>query len=487
VTYPEITPPRKTGRNLLLAGAAIVVLAAAAIVVPKLTADSSGTTDTGSSEPADCTTASFVLDEGLAGTLTLALQKHDKAGFLSLATTPATKSAMTMWWHNVDALGFTTGGAQVETGGEPTQGSTRRVKIGFHNHLDSMSSDPDERATPDTPATEYQLGVKLVGNGGASTACHLAITGWQSLSNAPWDVGHPLYVVKTRHIVIAGEQPMRSELHRIAPIAEKAAVWDQQFFARAKRSGYLHLSGYLVFVPANAQEEQHWFRAPTAKKPSGWAADVGGAAGIQFPLPGVQIPLYVPPGMPKPAPLSTNTGGGRVIVTATGRHASNVNLEATFVHEFVHAIFANDDIGAYLGGKPVPGAVSEGAARWIESYFYSSPGTPDSPKLHALPSLRNGLRPHFSSFDGRWPSNDQIYGSAATADYYYDLAATTFDYEANYGLGFAVQCVLLAYTNGGGPFTGVELSNKGGTIKFAEPVQEQGKWANWLRQQMMAS
>jgi hypothetical protein len=46
--------------------------------------------------------------------------------------------------------------------------------------------------------------------------------------------------------------------------------------------------------------------------------------------------------------------------------------------------------------------------------------------------------------------------------------------------------VLLAYTNGGGPFTGVELSNKGGTIKFANPAQEQSKWAAWVRQ-MMAS
>ena len=490
--YPGQQPPGaaprrpKTARNILLALAVVLVVGVAAVAVPKLIDSSHGSgSNSGSSQAVDCVSPDFELRNGLAGNLTWALQKHDKRKFLALGTTTATKSAMSRWWDNVDALGFTTGGAQAEDRGEPAEGSLR-MKIGFHNRLDSMSNDTHDKSTPDTPATEYQLGIKQVRDGGAdSNKCHLAITAWKSLSNAPWDVDHTLYVIKTGHVVIAGERSMSAEVRRIAPIAEQAAVWNQQFFKLADRADYIHLGGYLVFVPANVQEEQHWFRAPTAKKPSGWVADVGGAAGIQFPLPGVQISQSgMPEGMPELAPLSTNTGGGRVILTATGRHEDNIQLEATLVHEFVHAIFANDDIGAYLDGEPVPGAVSEGAARWIESYFVSAPNNVNSPNMHALPHLKEGLRPYFSSFDDRWPSNGQIYGSAATADYYYDLSATTFDYEASYGLGFALQCVLLAYTNGGGPFTGIELSNKGGNIKFAIPNQEQGKWAAWVRHMM---
>lgn len=493
--YPGQQPPgggpprRRTVRNIVLVVAVLVVAGAAVVAVPKLidTSSASGQHNGGSGDQADCTSPDFELNNGLAGNFTAALQKHSKTAFLAIAATQAAKAPMSTWWDNVNALGFTTGGAQVEDRGNPTEASLR-MKIGFHNKLDSTSKDAHDRNTPDTPATEYQLATKRIHDGGpASTKCHLAITGWKPLSNAPWDVKQKLYVVKTQHIVIAGEPRMKSEVQRIAPIAEKAAAWDHAFFKLADRADYIHLTGYLVFVPSTAQEEQHWFRAPTAKKPSGWVADVGGAAGVQFPLPGVQVPISgMPEGSPKLAPVSTNTGGGRVIVTATGRHEDDVRLEATLVHEFVHAIFANDDIGAYLDGDPVPGAVSEGAARWIESYFVSAPNDANSPNMHALPHLKDGLRPYFSSFDGKWPANGQIYGAAATADYYYDLAATTFDYEASYGLGFAVQCVLLAYTNGGGPFTGVEVSNKGGNIKFADPAQEQAKWAAWIRQMMAA-
>jgi hypothetical protein len=479
--------PKKTpiGRILGLCLLALVIAGAAVIAVPKLVDSDASSSHDGSSTPIECTAAQYELNNGLSANLTAALQKHSKKAFLALSAAPAAKTPMSRWWDNTSALGIITGGASPDRDANPAEGRVR-MRIGFHNAMDSFSKDAHDKRTPDTPATEYQLGTKTVLDDKTGNKCHLKITSWKSLSNAPWDVKEKLYVVKTKHTVTAGEPRMKSEVRRVSALAEQAAAWDFGFFKSVDRSNYIDMSGFLVFVPATPKEERTWFRAPTAKKPSGWTADVGSVAGVQFPLPGVQLSVSgMPDGSPKLRPLSTDTGGGRVIINAAGRHEDDLGLERTLVHEFVHAIFANDDIGAYLDGDPVPGAVAEGAARWIESYFVDSP-TDSAGKSTAWPHLKEGMREHFGSFDGHWPSNAEIYGSSDMAEYYYDLAASTFDYEASYGAGFALQCVLLAYTNGGGPFTGVELSNKGGNIKFANPAQEQSKWAAWVRQ-MMAS
>jgi hypothetical protein len=70
-------------------------------------------------------------------------------------------------------------------------------------------------------------------------------------------------------------------------------------------------------------------------------------------------------------------------------------------------------------------------------------------------------------------------GPESTSEYYYSLSALTFDYEAAGGAEFALQCVINAYINGGGPFGGVVESIKGSEINFADPTTETAKWAAW--------
>jgi hypothetical protein len=427
----------------------------------------------------------------LAAQVSAVLQHHDRAGFLALATDVTTRSKMAMWWDNVDALGFTFGGAAPS--GTSTAASDRHVDlgIGLHNPLDGTSTSAGGVTVPNSPTTWYRL-TSAPGNG-----CLQRIAQWQDLSNAPWDEAERLTVVRTPHAVVAGPLSVASTVRRVAREAEKAARWDFSFFTKNNGQRYLdHLrqKGFVVFVPATDTQAAQWLRGYRAQSPSGWTADPTQFAGLTFPLESPQYPtrdtLPDTPGGPPPyQDTYVPAGGARVIVDRTATRLNDRGLEATLVHEFVHDLLSTYNTGFYFGSKGVDAAVTEGAARLLETYFYDSPDC--YCKHHgqlprAFVTLKVELRKHFGLFHGRYPTDAQLYGgNGRLANYYYDLAASTFDYEVySGGVPFGLQTMVDAYINGGGPFDGVFLRYRGHTAIFANARSEQRKWARWLRNRM---
>lgn len=240
---PARAPKKSRAGVWVVLGVAVVLVAAAGVLlVPKLISarsKDSGADQHSSASAAACTDT-FDLPNLLAADLTAALQKHDEAAFLALAGAGSAKTAMSTWWANVDAIGFTTGGVQALDSNDatPSDGPPRSISVlvGLHNAFDTTSSGVHDKQVPDAAATGYQLGLKVTGSG---AGCRAKVTSWTSRSDAPWDIPSKLYVVKTKHTVVAGEQQMKSEVDRIAPYAEKAALWNFGFFAHNKRRDYI--------------------------------------------------------------------------------------------------------------------------------------------------------------------------------------------------------------------------------------------------------
>ena len=465
------------GLSGALALAAVLVLAACSSDKPTSAASATSSPNASSSCAAS---QPDQLRNLLAAEITSALQKRDRTAFLSLAASPGAKRAMSSWWTNVDALGFTTGGAQaLRTGGRHVD-----MSIGVHNALDPTSSRDGKARTPNVVATQYRLGVQQATSG----PCHLIVTSWTSRSAAPWDIGAKLYVVHTKHTVVAGERRMKSEIDRVAPYAEKAAAWSFGFFKHNRHADYIEQNGFVLFLPSTDAQATSWFRAPTTKKPKGWIGDPTFAGGYAFPLSGVTVPetYLLPKDSPKLHPVTQITGGARTILTSAGRHYDTTVMTGVIVHEFTHDIFANKNIGYYLGGDGASSSTVEGAATLLQAYFSRSPDDPtrsresmDTFQQYLLPQIRQ----HFALFRDRMPTDKEMYGAAASQFYNYDLSASGFYYEGGNGNGidFELQCIKDAYVNGGGPFSGIQISNKGGTITFADPAKEQRAWAQAVR------
>jgi hypothetical protein len=491
-------PPPRSGRGKIVAIciAAVVVLGGGAFAAVQLAggggndsaqtdlrpspARSGGSAGSVSSTTCPALTGAYQTDP-FQQSMTDAIESHNRAAFLALASTDPARTAMGLWWDNASAVGFTGGEAYADTDAnlnDPGDSITSlTLDVALHNPFDVV--DPGQYGKGIlAPTTQYKIGIASVG-----AQCATSVTSWSSLSNTPLDVPEHLYVVHTKHTVVAGEPAMKSEVDRIAPIAEKAAVWDFGFVnaTKGRHDNFLEQKGFVTYIPTSDAQAVGWFRAPTAPKPKGWTADAGNVAGTSFPLPGPNSS-----GTPKLTGLNLGQGaavaGARVLLTKAGRSGSKTQIEGTLVHEYVHDILATDDIAAYLGGKPLSAATAEGAARWVESYFYSTPGAYRLKSSRAVPSLRPTIKANLGRFTGAVPTDGQIYGSSSLANFYYDLSASTFDYLAGeYGTPFTLQSVVDAYTNGGGPFSGIITNIKNGTITFGNPDTYQAKWAKWVR------
>jgi len=476
---------------VLIAAVTVLVLAVAGVVVAHLANSSGGSSDQahGSGAPSAGTcadTTSIPATTTLQQAMTDAIQHRDRAAFLAVASTSTAKRLMGLWWDNAAAVGFTTGVAYIAPDDRPpisASGASVPVTltIGLHNALDPIDPVSDVIDTPQTHAASTTYRVTLT-RGGADCN-HLSIASWKSLWNTPLDVPGHLYVKRTAHTVVAGEQAMKAQIDRLAPVAEKAARWDLGFFTtQQEKHKYLEQKGFVVFVPTTSQQALHWFRAPTAPKPKGWTADAGAVAGTDFPLPGVNFT-----GVHSSTTFDLGgSGASRVIVTAAGRNASARDLEGTLVHEFAHNLLDVNSVWVWVTGTPIPGAIIEGAARWIESYYYDNPACDCKNSQGrwptALPHLKAQITPYLSRFSGAVPTDAQIYGASGTANYYYALAASTFDWIAGqWGASFALQTVVNDYLGQQNPFSGVVTSTKGGTVTLADPAQYQPKWASWVR------
>ena len=118
--------------------------------------------------------------DALFGELTGDLQAGNESAFLGLASAAA-RPAITAWWDNLRAIGFTTGAVvptasldavQIDSHGD---GSTV-VLAGAHSPLDPS----DDNGEPDIPMARYRIGLHFAGPGSTGQ-----ITSWQPLDDAP--------------------------------------------------------------------------------------------------------------------------------------------------------------------------------------------------------------------------------------------------------------------------------------------------------------
>lgn len=382
--------------------------------------------------------------------MTAALQRHSKASWLALFSEPTAKARASTWFDNANAIGFTTAAVgredQDENPYEETAPKTQQVKlgIGLHNRFDETLG---LGGGPDAPATSYDLNTDVVHD--SDGGCHLTVTSWRPLNNAPWDSTEHLVVTRTAHVIVAGDPEVANDIRRVAPIAETAARFDINFFKSIHRSADIRVHGFVLFVPKSVTETNAWFSFGATSKPGGWAADVGDSAtGVEYPLNGVQLPVTTPPGAPRVSKAS-QIGGARVAITPKGLSGNVRDQTATLVHEFTHCIYNSYNDG-WFTGKSIDPALAEGAARYVETFYRISPNPFDN-NVRTMTLLGPALRADFASFNGKIPTGSQIYGTGATADFYYDLAATCFSYLASqYGVGFTFQSIRDAYANNGG-------------------------------------
>lgn len=394
--------------------------------------------------------------------LTADVAHHNGTAFLAKFTGPA-KNAARRWWQNMSALGFSNGVFYPESvirARVPLNAAgngTVKIWAGTHDTMDVV--DPDSHKVY-VPLTSYQLTVHQ-----DRESAPIVIAGWKSLMNAPWDLSK-LYVTKRRHVKIAAYPDEKHLADSVAGDAEQAAEYDMRLF-KDNDSYDLQQPGFVMFVSDKPARRASWFR--TGPQPKGWIAD---PAGYAKPLPG-------DPGTLVAGVITNAVGGSRVVFHSQRDSGEN---RAVLVHEFVHSIFARNTIWAYGDSRPAPAWTAEGVARFVESFYRVSPDPTPQTLTFDLSDLRtNPLR---SRFDGRPPTDAQLYnGSAASGDFWYDVAASVYGYLAvKHSVFDAFYAARIGYTNDSTPFTGVVKSEKGDTITYVNPERVQQAWADWFRQ-----
>jgi hypothetical protein len=361
--------------------------------------------------------------DALFGKLTADLQAGNEPAFLGLASAAA-KPAITAWWDNLRAIGFTTGAvlptASLDAVHLDSHGDgTAVVLAGAHSPLD-----PDNlTGKPDIPMARYRIGLHFASPGAIGQ-----ITSWQPLDDAPWDLGGPLYVRKAQYVVVAGPPADRALVDKTLPVAEAAAAYEIKLMAKVN-SIFLKQQGFVVFVSGSAAVSNPWLA--TAPQPSGWPPQFLGARTVQLSGPGVSDDTAVQRGTSSLVnTVADNTmGGARVILVPTANEAPH-DETVTLVGQFALDVLAaqDEELANGLPLKPVPSWTEEGFAVVVQSLFESNPNP--VPAAYSLATLTAALRRLPASYrSGVYPSSQQLFGpSLATDAAWGDVAASTYEY-----------------------------------------------------------
>jgi hypothetical protein len=418
--------------------------------------------------------------DALFGRLTADLQAGNEKAFLGLASAAA-RPAITSWWDNLAAIGFTTG-AVVPTASFDAvhidghgDGSTI-VLAGAHSPLDPIYN----TGKPDIPMARYRIGLHF-----ASGSATGQITSWQPLDDAPWDQGSPLYVRKSQYVVVAGPAADKALVDHTLPTAETSASYVIKLMSKQGQF-FLAQKGFVVFVSGNATVRDGWLA--TAPQPSGWPPQFLGARAVQLEGPGVTADTAVRTGASSivNAVADNTMGGVRVVLapTASTAKAAVYAETATLVREFTLAFSATQDEELANGRplKPVPSWPQEGLAVVVQYLFESNPN-PVLP-MYSLAKLTAALRALPASYrDGRYPTSQQLFGpSVATDEAWGEVAASTYEYiGSTYNLGRMVAAGMELRSAHPTPFGNVYKSgtNANNLVYFGIHSIRLG-WHPWL-------
>jgi hypothetical protein len=470
----EARPARPVGRTWWVlpycAGALAVFVVAGLIIGLRHTSGPTQSVSAAAPMPAE------MFPDSLFGQLTADIQAGNEAAFLGLASAAA-RPALTTWWENLRAIGFTSGAviptADIDAVHIDSHGDGSTVVLaGAHSSLDPI----DGQGKPQIPMELYRIGLHFAGPGATGQ-----ITSWRPLGGDPWDQGSRLYFRKAAHVVVAGLPGDRALVDQTLPVAEIAAAYDVGMM-RSSAPGFLQQQGFVVFVSGSAPVRGRWFAANP--QPPGWPPQFRGAQAVQLPGPAVTADAAVGRGQSSLVnAISDSSMGGVRVVLAPGVPT------VTLVGEFMLDILATQDENPAYGVavKPVASWTEEGFAVAVQSIFEDYPtGLPRgrlsfatlSAKLRGLPS---------SYRSGHLPSTAELFGPSVTVDENWGyVAASAYDYiHSQYNLSRMIVAGMELYVYLGNHVTPFANVYKSGTnasnIKFfgIHSIGQFG-WRPWL-------
>jgi hypothetical protein len=408
------------------------------------------------------------------------IQAGNEAAFLSVAAASA-RPALTTWWDNLRAIGFTTGAVlpTVPLDAVPIDShgnGTAVVLAGAHSPLDPV----DNVGKPQIPMARYQMGLHFASPGATGQ-----ITSWRSLDDAPWDSASPLYVRKAAYVVVAGPSADRALVDQTLPVAETAAAYDIKMMGHVAVD-FLQQHGFVAFVSGSATVRNRWLA--NDPQPPGWPPQFLGAQAIQLPGPGVSDdrPVFTGNSSLVNAISDKNMGGVRVVL-APAEPATNGTLHdetLTLVREFMLDIQATQDEEPANGFalKPVPSWTEEGLAVAVQSLFEANPDpVPHSYNWATLTAALRALPRSYRS--GSYPSTQQLFGPSVAADEAWgDVAASTYEYiDSRYNITKMMVSAMALYSGPPTPFANVFKSGTNASnLKFFGIHSIRLGWQPWL-------
>jgi hypothetical protein len=475
----QARPARPVGRTWWVlpycAGALAVFLVSGLIIGLRY---NSGPAQPGALSTAEPMPAQMFPD-ALFGELSADLQAGNETAFLGLASASA-RPAITSWWDNLEAIGFTTGAvlptAPLDAVSIDSHGNGSTVVLaGAHSPLDPAS----DLGKPQIPMVRYQIGLHFASPGAIGQ-----ITSWRPLDDAPWDSGSPLYVRKAAYVVVAGPPADRALIDQTLPVAETAAAYDMKMMGYVA-SDFLQQHGFVVFVSGSATVSNAWFA--TDPQPSGWPPQFLGARAVQLPGPGVSE--YTPIRTGTTSLVNTisnnNMGGVRVVLTPSAAGTAQDETD-TLVRDFMLDIQASHDeeLANGIPLKPVPSWTEEGLAVAAQSLFEANPDPVPAKGNYDWATLTAGLRALPRSYrSGVYPSTQQLFGPSLTADEAWgDVAASTYEYiDSRYNITKMMVSGMEIYVGHPTPFANVYKSgtNANNLVFFGIHSIRLG-WQPWL-------
>lgn len=458
---PPTQPPRRgvPAWMLVLVG----VLAVAVVLVFALPSvlgrgGSPGGEETSTTQPDDgfgqpnTSSSGTFTGEHMVQTMNEALASRDRGAFFRFVSGDALP-ALSLWWDNMEVLGWTAGAFSVAPGQPDAYTDdvlTLRVTLGAVTA--GSPTIPDDSPHPDAglsyaPSNLYDATIAVTDDGASGV-----ITGWELEGTAaPWDL-EPLYAVIGENSLTAGYADEQALVDRIAPLSEIGAAWVVETYE--SETGVANAQQFATFVSEDPGRFNDWFIEDT----SGWYGDRAGTMFTQrrpYPAPGISPDIATGGG-------SLNAGG-ILTLGPNGLLYGEANTQDTIVHEFVHAIHTTN-----VPAPSWPGSqLMEGWAVYNESLYRS-----DGEFGARFSYVGNMVRGCFAeeSFTGQFPTQDDFI-DVDTALCAYNLSGSMVAYADS--LGVDVYAMADYGLQNGTTLPEAVAANGG-------PVIDEAGWIAWL-------
>lgn len=434
---------------------------------PTLPRSSSPSTSTATSAPPTMPTGVDIGDYLLAMTDTLLAQNRD--AFLGYFVGAALPKATT-WWDNMSAIGMDGGAVstwfsagRVSLDGAAT-GTIEDIYLGGHFPGDGVDANGDLKIS----ATIYDWDVRFLLDD-QLTPTGIEITGWRSVSRAPWDCDCGLYVSRGASGIVASLPGEAALADQILLAQDKANGWLAGFLGSAAPQITL-TSQIATFVTFDDRLLDSWFNPADAVSDPSVRDDFAAAVYPTFSYYGQH------------EGIAFNVAGTEPRMVVGAGLLTFADPAELMVHELVHYHwdkFLTSDF--YPSYQPY---VAEGVAQMIEQIYDATDaasaasgdwviGTPNQ-------MWSTGYDQIETLFIGEVPTAKQLRsGTPEEINFWYDISSSTYNYVAvNYGISVALQTSICAYREGTVLGCIADPATPGSYL--GEPTQT-ASWATWVR------